>query len=93
MFTELLGPPALAAALVKAPAERTVKLRDATVVPALGQGSWRLAQGRHPEAVEQDALRTGLSLGMTLIDTAEVYRNGRSEEIIGRLTASATAYS
>jgi diketogulonate reductase-like aldo/keto reductase len=56
-------------------------------VPALGQGSWHLAQGRHPEAVEEEALRTGLSLGMTLIDTAEGYSNGRSEELVGRAIA------
>jgi hypothetical protein len=49
---------------------RTVKFHDGTIVPALGQGSAQLAQGRHPEAVEEEALRTGLSLGMTLIDTA-----------------------
>src|SRR5215470_13162480 len=60
---------------------RMVKLPDGASVPALGQGSWHLAEGRHPEAVEEDALRTGLSLGMTLIDTAEVYG---SEEFIGR---------
>src|ERR1700674_171343 len=65
----------------------TVKSRDATIVPALGQGSARLAQGRHPEAVEEEALRTGISLGMTLIDTAEAYSNGRSEELIGRVIA------
>ena len=40
---------------------RTVKFHDGTIVPALGQGSWHLAQGRHPEAAEEDALRTGLS--------------------------------
>jgi aryl-alcohol dehydrogenase-like predicted oxidoreductase len=68
-------------------AERTVKFRDGTVVPALGQGSWHLAQGRHPAAEEEEALRTGLSLGMTLIDTAEGYTNGRSEELIGRVIA------
>ena len=68
-------------------AGRTVKFRDGTVVPALGQGSWRLAQGRHPDAVEEEALRTGLSLGMTLIDTAELYSNGRSEELIGHVIA------
>jgi diketogulonate reductase-like aldo/keto reductase len=68
-------------------AERTVKFRDGTVVPALGQGSWHLAQGRHPAAEEQDALRTGLSLGMTLIDTAEAYSNGHSEELIGHVIA------
>jgi diketogulonate reductase-like aldo/keto reductase len=65
----------------------TVKFRDGTIVPALGQGSGNLAQGRHPEAVEEEALRTGILLGMTLIDTAEVYSNGRSEELIGRVIA------
>jgi len=68
-------------------AERTVKFRDGTVVPALGQGSWHLGQGRHPAAEEEEALRTGLSLGMTLIDTAEAYSNGHSEELIGRVIA------
>jgi diketogulonate reductase-like aldo/keto reductase len=64
-----------------------VKFRDGTIVPALGQGSANLAQGRHPESVEEEALRTGISLGMTLIDTAEVYSNGRSEQLIGRVIA------
>jgi diketogulonate reductase-like aldo/keto reductase len=68
-------------------ADRTVRFRDGTVVPALGQGSWHLAQGRHPEAVEEEALRTGLSLGMTLIDTAEIYSDGHSEELIGQVIA------
>jgi diketogulonate reductase-like aldo/keto reductase len=68
-------------------AERTVKFPDGTVVPALGQGSWHLAQGRHPAAEEEEALRAGLSLGMTLIDTAEAYSNGHSEELIGRVIA------
>jgi len=49
---------------------RTIKFPDGTIVPALGQGSANLAQGRHPEADEEEALRTGLSLGMTVIDTA-----------------------
>jgi diketogulonate reductase-like aldo/keto reductase len=65
-------------------AGRTVKFRDGTVVPAVGQGSARLGQGKHPQAVEEEAVRTGLSLGMTLIDTAEVYG---SEEFIGRAIA------
>ena len=63
---------------------RTVKLRDGTIVSALGQGSARLGKGRHPQATEEEALRTGLSLGMTLIDTAEVYG---SEELVGRAIA------
>ena len=65
-------------------AGRTVKFRDGTVVPALGQGSAGLGKGKHPQAVEEEAVRTGLSLGMTLIDTAEVYG---SEEFIGRAIA------
>ncbi len=70
-----------------AAAGRTVKLPDGTIVPALGQGSWHLVQGRHPDAVEEEALRTGLALGMTLIDTAEIYGNGRSEQLVGRVMA------
>jgi diketogulonate reductase-like aldo/keto reductase len=65
----------------------TVTFPDSVIVPAVGQGSWHLAQGRHPEAVEEEALRVGLSLGMTLIDTAEMYSDGRSEQLIGRVIA------
>jgi len=66
---------------------RTVKFRDGTIVPALGQGSAGLAQGKHPATQEEEALRTGLSLGMTVIDTAEIYGGGHSEELIGRVIA------
>jgi diketogulonate reductase-like aldo/keto reductase len=69
------------------PATRTVKLPDGTTVSALGQGCWHLGQGRHPPAVEEDALRTGISLGMTLIDTSGNYGNGRSEQLIGHVLA------
>src|SRR5271154_1516257 len=68
-------------------AERTVKFKDGTTVPALGQGSARLGQGRHPETTEEEALRTGISLGMTLIDTAEIYGNGNAERLISRVIA------
>src|SRR5262250_2280946 len=64
-----------------------VKFSDGAIVPALGQGPANLAQGRRPEAAEEEALRTGLSLGMTLIDTAEIYGDGRSEKFIGRVIA------
>ena len=63
---------------------RTVKFRNGTIVPALGQGSAGLAEEKRPAAIEEEALRTGLSLGMTVVDTAEIYGNGRSEELIGR---------
>lgn len=64
-----------------------MKFRDGAVVPALGQGSARLGQGRYPQAQEQDALRTGLSLGMTLIDTAELYGSGSAEKLISHVIA------
>ncbi len=86
-FVTASGALALDAATASIAAGRTVKFRNGTVVPALGQGSWHLAQGRHPQAAEDEALRTGLSLGMTLIDTAEVYSNGHSEELINHAIA------
>jgi diketogulonate reductase-like aldo/keto reductase len=46
-----------------------------TLVPVIGQGTWPLP--------DRDALRFGISLGMTHIDTAEMYGDGRSEEIVG----------
>ena len=77
-----------AASVVAADAPpRTVKLRNTAIVPAVGQGSARLGQGRHPETAEQEALRTGISLGMSLIDTSGNYGNGRSEKLIGRAIA------
>ena len=66
---------------------RILKLRNGAIVPAVGQGSWHLGQGRHPAALEEEALRTGISLGMTLIDTSGNYGNGRSEELISHVIA------
>jgi diketogulonate reductase-like aldo/keto reductase len=76
-----------ATAVAATGAARTVKFHDGTVVPALGQGSWHIGQGRHPAAQEEEALRTGLSLGMTLIDTSGDYGEGRSEGLIKRVIA------
>ena len=69
------------------PATPSVRLPDGAAVPALGQGSARLGQGRHPAAEEEEALRTGIALGMSLLDTAEIYGGGRSEQLIGRVIA------
>ena len=63
---------------------RAVPLPSGETVPALGMGTWHLGQGRHPEAVEIEALQTGLDLDMTLIDTAEMYGDGASERLIGQ---------
>ena len=83
------GTIALSSASVLAAAAQpsTVKLRNGTIVPAIGQGSGRLGQGRHPETAEEEALRTGVSLGMSVIDTSGNYGNGRSEKLIGRAIA------
>jgi diketogulonate reductase-like aldo/keto reductase len=81
---------ALAAQVVPASPEttrHTVRLPDGTTVPALGQGAWHLGQGRHPPAVEEEALRAGVSLGMTLIDTSGNYGNGRSEQFLAHVIA------
>src|SRR5215471_8478785 len=59
----------------------------ATIVPAIGQGSANIGRGRRPAADEEEALRTGLSLGMKLIDTSGDYGGGRSEELIKRVIA------
>lgn len=77
----------LAAATDKTAPARTVQFPDGTTVPAVGQGSWHLGQDRHPPVVEEEALTTGLSLGLTLIDTSGNYGNGRSEQFIGRALA------
>jgi diketogulonate reductase-like aldo/keto reductase len=70
---------------------RTVQFPDGTTVPALGQGAWHLGQQRHPSAVEQEAVRAGISLGMTLIDTSGDYGNGLSEKFIGKAIAGQRA--
>ena len=64
-------------------AGRTVRFPDGTAVPAVGQGAWHLGQGRHPQAVEEEAVRTGVSAGMTLVDTSGNYGSGRSEQFLG----------
>lgn len=58
-------------------------LKDGTQVPRLGQGTWYLGQGLSPRGQEVDTLRRGIQLGMTLIDTAEMYGEGRSEQLVG----------
>jgi diketogulonate reductase-like aldo/keto reductase len=79
--------PALAAGMGAAanPAQHTVKFQDGPIVPAVGQGSAHLGTGRHPPAEEEEALRSGISLGMTLIDTSGDYGDGRSEQSISHV--------
>lgn len=59
-----------------------VRLPDGTEVPALGQGTWHMGERGARRAQEAAALRLGLDLGMTLIDTAEMYAEGGAEEVV-----------
>jgi diketogulonate reductase-like aldo/keto reductase len=61
----------------------TVRLSDGETVPALGQGTWKMGEQRGKRADEVRALQLGIELGMTLIDTAEMYASGVAEEITG----------
>ena len=60
-----------------------VVLPGGETVPALGQGTWMMAERRHRRADEVAALQAAVDLGMTLIDTAEMYANGAAEELVG----------
>lgn len=65
----------------------TVRLPNGETVPRLGQGTWQMAEAPPLRKAEIAALRLGIELGMTLIDTAEMYASGGAEE----LTAEAIA--
>ena len=52
-------------------------------VPALGQGTWHMGGNRAARAEELATLRLGLDLGLTLIDTAEMYGEGEAEKLVG----------
>jgi len=59
-----------------------VTLPDGETVPALGQGTWQMAETAGRRKQEIEALRLGVELGMTLIDTAEMYGEGAAEELV-----------
>jgi diketogulonate reductase-like aldo/keto reductase len=62
---------------------RTISLPSGRPIPVLGQGSWHLAEDRSRRADEIASLRLGIDLGLTLIDTAEVYADGEAERLVG----------
>jgi diketogulonate reductase-like aldo/keto reductase len=61
---------------------RTVTLPGGEKVPALGQGTWHMGESTREKRREADTLRAGLDLGLTLIDTAEMYGEGGAEEVV-----------
>jgi diketogulonate reductase-like aldo/keto reductase len=64
-------------------AVRTIKLPSGEAIPALGQGTWHMAEDLGRRIEEIAALRLSIELGMGLIDTAEMYSSGRAEELVG----------
>lgn len=62
---------------------KTVTLPSGIVVPALGQGTWYMGEQRARRAEEIRALQHGIDLGASLIDTAEMYADGATEELVG----------
>lgn len=64
-------------------ATKTILLGDHPAVPVIGQGSWYMGESAAAREQEIAALQAGIDLGMTLIDTAEMYADGRAEEVVG----------
>lgn len=65
----------------------TVNLPDGERIPKLGQGTWEMGEQPARRAAEIAALRAGVELGMTLIDTAEMYGDGATETLLGEALA------
>jgi len=70
---------------------RTLKLPSGQLIPILGMGTWQMGENALNRQSEIDALRHGLDLGLTLIDTAEMYGEGGAEEVIAHAIASRRA--
>ncbi len=66
---------------------RPIVLPLGEAIPALGQGTWHLAENPRHREDEIAALRLGIDLGMTLVDTAEMYADGGAEELVGEAIA------
>lgn len=69
--------------LLAALKQNVVKLKDGREMRALGQGTWRMGEDKSKHDAEVEALRTGLDCGLHVIDTAEMYGDGKSEKLVG----------
>ncbi len=61
-----------------------ITLPGGATVPTLGQGTWNMGESANHAAGEVRALQLGIDLGMSLIDTAEMYADGGAEKIVGK---------
>ncbi|POO57736.1 aldo/keto reductase [Agrobacterium rosae] len=62
----------------------TVTLPSGVSIPALGIGTWNMGEERAAEISEISSIRKSVELGMTVVDTAEMYADGKSEEVVGK---------
>ena len=62
---------------------KKIHLSTGRDIPILGQGTWRMGENSSQKDAEIAALRLGLDIGMSLIDTAEMYGEGGAEEVVG----------
>jgi diketogulonate reductase-like aldo/keto reductase len=69
------------------PRIRSTTIPGGETLPVLGQGTWRMGDDPSKRKTEVAALRLGIDLGMTLIDTAEMYANGGAEKVVGEAIA------
>ncbi|MCH5194308.1 MAG: aldo/keto reductase [Oscillospiraceae bacterium] len=63
--------------------QKFITLKNGAQMPRLGMGAWQLGDDKASRSSELEALQAGIDAGMTLIDTAEMYGSGRSEELVG----------
>ncbi|HVU63830.1 MAG TPA: aldo/keto reductase [Phycisphaerales bacterium] len=66
---------------------RRARLPSGELVPALGQGTWKMGESSRVHDAEVRALKLGLDLGMTLVDTAEMYADGGAEKVVAEAVA------
>ena len=66
---------------------KTVRMPSGDLVPALGQGTWRMGEIPALRSQEIACLRAGLDRGLRLVDTAEMYGDGRTESLVGEAIA------
>ena len=65
----------------------TLQLPSGKTIPALGLGTWHMGEKKSDRAREVAALKAGIDVGLTLIDTAEMYGNGGAEEVVAEAIA------
>lgn len=63
--------------------QNDIKLKDGALLPRIGLGTWLLGDKIENRQQEIEALQAGIDMGMKVIDTAEMYGHGRSEQLVG----------